>query len=81
MYLLEYNASLMWNLIPYGSIILALPKPAIRFLVSDMVLTLPLVKVKIKKYLLSQRIVCVVALSARHTSPTSISIGFQSNDM
>ena len=51
--LLEYNASLMWNLVPFGSIILALLESSIKFLAPDMVLTLPLVKVKLKKYLLS----------------------------
>ena len=50
---LEYNASFMWNLVPFGSIILALLEPSIKLLVPDMVLTLPLVKVKFKKYLLS----------------------------
>ena len=29
--LLEYNASLIWNLVPFGSIVFALPKPSIKF--------------------------------------------------
>ena len=59
----------------------ALPEPSIKFVVPDMVLTLVFVNVKSRKYLLSQRIVCVVAQSTRHTSPSlilrSITHGFQ----
>ena len=78
--LLKY-ASLIWNLIPFGSIMFALPEPLIKFAVPDMVLTLAFVNVKSRKYLLSQRIVCMVAQSTRHTSPSfilrSIAHGFQ----
>ena len=70
--LLEYKASFIWNLIPFGSIMFALPKPSTKFVVPDMVLTLVFINVNSKKYLLSQRIVCVVAQSARHTSPLFI---------
>ena len=59
--LIEYNASLIWNLVPFGSIMFTLSEPSIKFVVPDMVLTLAFVNVKSRKYLLSQRIVCVVA--------------------
>ena len=59
--LIEYNASLIWNLVPFDSIMFALLEPSIKFAVPDMVLTLAFVNVKSRKYLLSQRIVCVVA--------------------
>ena len=54
----EYNASLIWNLVPFGSIMFALLKPSIKFAILDTVLTLAFVNVKSRKYLLSQRIVC-----------------------
>ena len=72
MHLLEYNASLIWNLVPFGSIMFALSEPLIKFIVSDMILTLTFVNVNSEKYLLSRRIVCVVAQSTRHTSPSFI---------
>ena len=50
---LEYNSSLIWNLVPFASIIFALPEPSIKFVVPDMVLTLAFVYVKSGKYLLS----------------------------
>ena len=59
--LLEYNASLIWNLVPFGSIMFALPEPSIKYFVPYMVLTLAFVNFKSRKYLFSQRIVCVVA--------------------
>ena len=67
--LLEYNASLIWNLVLFDSIMFAPLKPSINFKVLDMVLTLTFVNVKSRKYLLSRRIVCLVAESARHISP------------
>ena len=70
--LLEYNASLIRNLIPFGSIIFVLPEPSIKFVVPDMVLTLAFVTVKSRNYLLCRRIVCEVAQSARHTSHSFI---------
>ena len=70
--LLEYNASLIWNLVPFGSIMFALSKPSIKLAVLNIVLTLVFVNVKSGKYILSQRIVCVVAQSPRHTSPSLI---------
>ena len=70
--LLEYNASLIWNQVLFGSIIFALPKPSIKFAVPDMVLTLAFINVKSRKYLLSQRIVRVVVQSTRHTLPSFI---------
>ena len=69
---LEYKMSFIWNLIPFGSIIFALPKPSTKFVVPDMVLTLVFINVNSRKYLLSQRIVCVVAQSTRHTSSSFI---------
>ena len=50
----------------------ALPEPSIKFDVPDIVLTLVFVVIKLKKYIFSQSIVCVVAQSARHTSPSFI---------
>ena len=54
---------------------------SIKFAVLDMVLTLAFVNVKSIKYLLSQRILCVVAQLARHIPPsfilTSITHGFK----
>ena len=46
----------------------ALPKPSTKFVVPDMVLTLTFINLNSRKYPLSQRIVCVVAQSTRHTS-------------
>ena len=57
--LLEYNASLIWNLVPFGSIMFALSKPSIKFAIPNMVLILTFVNVKSRKYLLSRRIMCV----------------------
>ena len=54
--LLEYNASLIWNLVPFGSIIFAFLKTSIKFSVPNMVLTLAFVNAKSRKYLLSQKI-------------------------
>ena len=50
----------------------ALSEPSIKFDVPDIVLTLVFVVIKLKKYIFSQSIVCVVAQSARHTSPSFI---------
>ena len=70
--LLEYNASFIWNLVPFGSTMFALPEPSIKFDVPDIVLTLVFVVIKLKKYIFSRSIVCVVAQSVRHTSPSFI---------
>ena len=51
--LLEYTASSIWNLVPFGSIMFALPKPSIKFAVLVMILTLAFVNVKSRNYLLS----------------------------
>ena len=51
--LLEYNTSLIWNLVPFDSIIFALLEPLTKFIVPDMVLTLTFVNVKSRKHLLS----------------------------
>ena len=60
---------------------LALLETSIKFALLDMVLTLAFVNVKSRKYLLFERIVCVVAQLARHTPPsfilTSITHGFK----
>ena len=90
MNLLKCDASLIWKLVPFGSIMFALlessikfalSEPSIKFVVPYMVLTLTFVNVKSIKYLLSQRIVCVVVQSTRHTSLSfilrSITHGFQ----
>jgi len=50
--------------------ILALTKPLIMSVGIDIVMTLTLVNIKYSKYFFSLRIVCVVALSARHKSPS-----------
>ena len=50
----------------------ALLEPLIKFAVPDMVLTSAFVNVKSRKYLLSRRIVRMVAQLARHTSPSFI---------
>ena len=60
--------SFIWNLVPFGSVMFALPELSTKFVVPDMVLTLAFIKVNLRKYLLSQRIVCVAAQSVRHTS-------------
>ena len=79
--LLVYNASLIWNLVPFNSIMFAFSKPSIKFAAPYMVLTLAFVNVKSIKYLLSRRIVCVVAQLARYTPPSfilrSITHGFK----
>ena len=69
---LEYKASFIWNLVPFGRVIFAILEPLTKFVVPDMVLTLDFINVNLKKYILSQRIVCVVAQSARHTSSSLI---------
>ena len=51
--LLEYNASLIWNLVQFGGIMFALLKPSIKFAVSNTVLTLAFVNVNSRKYFLS----------------------------
>ena len=56
---LEYNVSLIWNLVPFGSIMFSLLGPLIKFVVPDMVFTLAFINLKSRKYLLSRRIVCV----------------------
>ena len=56
--LLEYNASLIWNIVPFGSIMFAIPESSIKFAIPDMVLTLTFVNVKSRKYLLSRIIMC-----------------------
>jgi len=64
----EYNASLMPGFLLFGNKILALIKPLIMFAGPDIIVLLTLVNVKYLKYFFSLRIVCVVALSARHKS-------------
>ena len=65
--LLECNTSLIWNLVPFRSIMFAFPKPSTKLVVPYMILSVAFVKVKSKKYILSRRIVCMVTQSARHT--------------
>jgi len=62
----EYNASLMPGFLLFGNKILALIKLLIMFDGPDIIVLLALVNVKYLKYFFSLRIVCVVALSARH---------------
>ena len=52
----------------FGNVMFFLPKPSTKFVVPDMVLTLGFINVNSREYLLSRRIVCMVAQSARHTS-------------
>ena len=59
--LLEYKASFIWNLVPIGSVMFALPKSSTKFVVPYMVLTLTFINVNSRKYILSQRIMYVVA--------------------
>ena len=66
--LLEYKASFIWSLVQFGSIMFVFLKPSTKFVVPDIVLTLAFINANSRKYLLSQRIVCMVAQSARHTS-------------
>ena len=70
--LLEYIVSIIWNLVPFDSVMFVLLEPSTKFVVSDMVLTLAFINVNSRKYLLSRRIVCVVAQSMRHTSSSFI---------
>ena len=67
----EYNASLIWNRVPFG-IMFSLSKPSIKFAIPNMILTMTFVNVKSRKNLLSRRIVYVVTQSARHTSHSFI---------
>ena len=57
---LEYNVSLIWNLILCCSIMLAHLEPSTKFLVLDMLIILTFVNVKSRKYHLSQNN-CVIA--------------------
>ena len=59
--LLEYKASFTWNLVSFGSIMFSFLEPSTKFVVPDMVLLLASINVNSRKYLLSQRIVCVVS--------------------
>ena len=56
--LLEYNASLIWNLVPFDSIMFDLPKPSMKFVVSDMVFTLTFINVKPRPFFISKNCVC-----------------------
>ena len=58
---LEYKASFIWNLVPFGSIMFALLESLTKFVVPNMILTLVFINVTSRKYLLSRKIVCVVA--------------------
>ena len=53
-------------------VMFALPEPSTKFVIPDMVFTLAFINVNSRKYLLSRRIVCVVAQSTRHTSSSFI---------
>ena len=68
-------------MVPFGRIMFTLSEPSIKFAIPDMVLTLAFVNIKYRNYLLSRRIVCVIAQSTRHASPSfnfrSITHGFQ----
>ena len=66
--LLDNKASLIINVVPPDNIIFALPEPSIKSAGPDIVLTLASTNVNYEKYFLSLRIVCVVALSTRHSS-------------
>ena len=46
---------------PFGSVMLTLMELSTKFVVPDMVLTLAFINVNLRKYLLSRKIVCVVA--------------------
>ena len=70
--LLEYKASFIWNLVPFGSVMFALLKPSTKFAIPNMVFTLAFINVNSRKYILSQKIVCLVAQFARHTSSSFI---------
>ena len=59
--LLEYKTSFTWNLVPFGSIMFSFLEPSTKFVVPDVVLTLAFINVNLRKYVLSQRIMCVVA--------------------
>ena len=48
--LTEYKASLIWNIVPHGKIIVALPKPSIKFAGPDIVFTLASTNVMWEKY-------------------------------
>ena len=37
--LLEYKTSFIWNLVPFGSIMFALPNPSTKFVVPDMMVS------------------------------------------
>ena len=62
----------MLNIVPPGSNKVALPEPLINFVLPDIVLTYAIFITKLEKYFFSFNIVCVVALSRRHTSPLLI---------
>ena len=67
-FLLEYKASFIYNFVPFGNMILALPEPSIKLAEQDIIVTLDLANIKLWKYFLFRRIVCVVALSTKHPS-------------
>ena len=64
----EHKALFICNFVPFGNIIFALLEPSIRLAEPDIVVTLALANIKLWKYFLSHRIVCVVALSKHPSS-------------
>ena len=48
--LIEYKASLIWNIVPHGNIIAALPEPSIKSAGPDIVFTLASTHVMWEKY-------------------------------
>ena len=66
----ENKASLMVNLVPFDNRRRVVSWPSIRFDEPDMVIRELGLGIKLEKYLYSQRMVCIVALSTRQlTSP------------
>ena len=70
------NASLMIKVVPIGSIIVARPEPTICEPQPAIVIILPGDFLIDSKYLVSRKMVCVVALSARHVSSIRVPHAF-----
>ena len=56
--LLEYKASLIWNLVTSGSIMFALLEPLNKFVVPHIIFTLAFVNIKSRKHLVLKNYMC-----------------------
>ena len=77
--LLEYNASLIWNLVPFIALCFLFRSIQLKFAIPDMVHTLTFVNVKPRKYLLSRIIACGCIVSNTYISLIHLHMNFRYN--